>query len=92
MINTRNVYIGLMLIAGLCLGAAVVTFPALAAGAVPPIAALLVVSLIIDICAMALVARNGSEPVSMNARLTGFFGAAAIYLLITIMAGVSPGG
>ena len=92
MINARTIYVALMLIASIALGAAVATRPALAAGAVPPIAALLVVSLIIDICAMALAARNGSEPVSMNARLAGFFGAAALYLLITIRAGVSPGG
>ena len=92
MINTRNVYIALMLIAGLGVGAAIVKYPALAAGSIPPVAALLVISLIIDVSAMALAARNGSQPVTTNARLIGFFGAAALYLLITIAAGVSPGG
>ena len=82
MLNARIIYIALMLLAGLALGAAVAMKPALASGPVPPVMALLMVSLIIDLAAMALAARRGIEPVSMNARLAGFFGAAIVYLLI----------
>ncbi len=91
MLNARIVYIVLMLLAGLALGVAVAMRPALASGPVPPIMALLMVSLVIDLATMALVSRRGIEPVSMNARLAGFFAAAIVYLLCTMVAGVSPG-
>ncbi len=87
MINTRTVYIALMFIAGIVLGAIVAAYPALSQAAVPPITVLLLVSFVIDVAAMLLADRAGSQPVTMNTRLTGFFGAAIIYLAITMLAG-----
>ncbi len=83
MLTLRNAYIALMLIAGVALGIAVSIRPELAGAVVPPILALLMVSLIIDVTIMAVAAKQHAMPLTTNARILGFFGAATLYLAIT---------
>lgn len=89
MISLRNVYVALMLIAGIALGVAVAQRPALAAGPIPPIMWLLLISLVIDVTVMAIAAKQGALPLNTNTRLIGFFGAALLYLAITYVKGVA---
>ena len=91
MLNARNIYVVLMWIAGVALGLAIVARPELASAALPPLGMLLLISLIIDVTGMAIAASRGQQPIAMNTRLLGFFGAAILYLLITNVAGVPPG-
>lgn len=92
MFTLRNAYIALMVVAGLILGVAVVLNPAIAAGPVPPLLILLVVSLIVDVTVMAIAARQGFAPLDTNARVIGFFSAALLYIVLTAMKGISPLG
>lgn len=85
MFTFRNVYIALMLVAGVALGFLVRAKPAIAEGAIPPLLWLLLVSLIIDVAAMAIAASKGDMPIPMNARVAGFIGAALLYTGVTML-------
>lgn len=85
MFSLRNVYVALMLIAGIALGVAEKMRPDIAAGPIPPIMWLLVVSLVIDVAIMAIAAKQGAMPLTTNTRFVGFFGAAALYLLVAFI-------
>ena len=85
----RNVYIGLMLVAGVALGVLVRAKPAIGDGPIPPLLWLLLVSLVIDVAAMAILMQKGGSPISMNTRLVGFIGAALLYTGITMLAGAA---
>lgn len=81
----RIVYIVLMLIAGVALALASLVWPAIASGQIPPLLWLLLVSLVIDVTAMAIAATRGAMPIEMSTRFVGFLGAAGLYLLITTL-------
>lgn len=83
----RVVYIVLMLAAGVALGVAASIWPTIANGQIPPLLWLLLVSLVIDVAAMAFAASKGAMPIEMSTRFVGFLGAAGLFLLIMTLRG-----
>ncbi|MFT4097097.1 MAG: hypothetical protein QM651_08220 [Rhodoblastus sp.] len=87
MVIARNVYVPLMCVAGVAVGAYARANPGFAEGSIPPYVWLLGVSLIFDIAVMALATRIGIVPMTMNARAAGFFSGVALYMLIVYVFG-----
>lgn len=77
-----------MLVAGVGLG--LLAPPPRSAGPIPPLLWLLVVSLVIDVAAMAFAASKGAMPLPMNAaHLVGFIGAALLYTGVAMLRGAA---
>jgi hypothetical protein len=82
----RNIYLAVMCIAGVLIGAVSLGYPDLGKGYVTPLMILLLISLLTDIVLMRLL-RDRVVPLSMEARFAGFFSGYVLFLLITFLFG-----
>lgn len=90
-LTPRNIYIGVMCLAGAVLGLVGLNQPDLLSGYVSGFAVLLATSFLVDIVLMRFVGANGDVvPVSMEARFGGFFAGMLIYLGLTALFGAPP--
>ncbi|MDB5651247.1 MAG: hypothetical protein JWL62_2767 [Hyphomicrobiales bacterium] len=88
MMSARNIYLGVMSVAGVVVGALVLAYPALGKGGfTTPFTVLLVISLIADVGLMRVMRSERLIPLTMPARFGGFFSGVILYLLITFLFG-----
>jgi hypothetical protein len=80
MLTARNIYIAIMVLAGLVLGLASLQLSVIHDGPVPPLMYLIGVSFLIDLPLMNLAAKGRLEPLPIEARFIGVIAAALIYL------------
>lgn len=90
MLTSRNLFIALMAVAGLILGGLVLRQPAIAAGTIPPVMWLLVVSFVVDLVIMQLGRNAGFQPLDTITRFIGFCVATLIYLAVTLLLAPAP--
>jgi hypothetical protein len=86
MLSARNIYVGLMVLAGIALGLASLHYPIIHDGPVPALMILIGVSLLIDLPLMLLATEGKIEPLQIDARFIGFIAAALIYMGIRALA------
>jgi hypothetical protein len=80
MMSARNIYIAVMVLAGLILGLASLELSVINDGPVPPLMYLIIVSFLVDLPLMNLAAKGRFEPLQIDARFIGVIAAALIYL------------
>ncbi len=80
--RTAAIYIAIMLVAGVVIGAIALARPHWREAPLPPVAWPLGVSLLLDLALTPLVASGRLPPLTMNERLAGFVGAGLIVTAI----------
>jgi len=86
-LTARNIYIALMVLAGVALGFASLHFSVIHDGPVPALMILIGVSLLIDLPLMLLATEGKMDPLQVDARFIGFIGAALLYMGVRAVAG-----
>ena len=79
-LTASAIYAAAMAATGLGLGLASLAWPVVHEGPVPPMMALIGVSLLFDIGLLRAAGRGLIDPLPMNGRIIGFFAGALIYL------------
>jgi hypothetical protein len=74
------IYAAAMTLTGLGLALASLAFPVIHDGPVPPLMALIAISLLFDMALMSAASRGRIDLLQMNGRMVGFFAGALIYL------------
>ncbi len=80
MLSARNIYIAVMVLAGLILGLASLELSVIHDGPVPPLMYLIIVSFLVDMPLMTLASKGRLEPLQIEVRFIGVIAAALIYL------------
>lgn len=78
--SASALYSAAMVVMGLALGLASLVWPVVSDGPVPPLMALIGLSLLCDLALMYGADRGRVDLLTMNGRLFGFFGGAFVYL------------
>jgi hypothetical protein len=78
--SASAIYAAAMAATGLGLGLASLAWPVINDGPVPPLMALIAISLLFDLALMNAASRGLIGLLQMNGRITGFFAGALLYL------------
>jgi hypothetical protein len=85
----RNIYIGVMCVAGIILAAFTLAYPATLSGYATPFTIMLIVSFVVDLALMRMARGNEITPLAVETRFAGFFGGMVLFLIITTLLGAS---
>ncbi len=84
--SARNIYLAIMSVAGVAIGALTLAYPGLLGeGLSSGFTVLLVISLMADVGLMQLMKGGEVFPLTMESRFAGFFAGLLLYLLMTML-------